>query len=405
MHYRLKLGTTLAGATIAAAATVGSAGAATNLISNGAFDTNTAGWTLSGAEGTFTRPHIGHGALMTNTQDGFPASETAANQCVNVVSGSQLSLFARSMIPADQEAEGSARYYARFYEGTGCSGDFAGGKGFGSSSVVGSWQTTSKEFVIDSGPGIRSMQLQLVAKKDSGSDGKPFRVRFDDITLTLLSSPPDAGGGVTCVAFGGGCEEDDKPVEPAGPVICVTCKNDPEPPAPETPEGPTLEPLAPAEPADAPSDEPSAPVQDSAGDIPVPGADEPASSGQPSSGHTGKELDEPIAGEPSGNGGNQPSNGNGQPTSQGNGGPAMQPTLQPAPGDTTLDHATPTPIAPATGGDSTNDPAAGVTGAPAQASPARSDAGIPMPVLVGAALTLLLAALALGLGLKRVFRR
>src|SRR5512134_2382796 len=77
MNFRHKVGTILAGTALAAATTLGSASAATNLLTNGDLKPTTAGWTRVGT-GTFqTVPGIG--ATLAATEATTSQSSVYAN--------------------------------------------------------------------------------------------------------------------------------------------------------------------------------------------------------------------------------------------------------------------------------------------------------------------------------------
>lgn len=408
MNTRLKFGTILAGAALALTTIGGAANASNNLLTNGDLLPTTAGWTVSG-EGTF-KSIPGVGARLTATEATKEQTSAVAFQCVEIEQGYKYTLAGSQRLPADQERSGFAFYLGRFYAGQGCGGDLVDQQMSSHFQQMDGWQTLDMPLDRHNGLAAKSLQISLVVTKNPSlpfkKDGT-FAATFKNLSLTGGPS-----GGVTCVAFGGDCGEDE---EPGGGAACdgTGCGEEDEPAAPagpacevgvdgcgDKPAGPTSTPTGPSVTrTPAPS---TTPVPGSSS-TPRPGATSTPPSGNPSGPSAG-------GGNPTGDSPDTTpgGNANGIPGSATGGGSPAQgaPTLEPQ-GPGLPNATTPTPAAPATGGDNPSDPAGGLSSNEpgGDHSTARSDAGqddgsLAIP-FIAAPLLLLAAGTAIGIRLRR----
>jgi len=402
MNARFKTITILAGAAIAAASTFGGvASAATNLLSNGNFIPTTAGWYRMGT-GEFASM-AGVGGVLRDTKVSMDGSRVVAYQCVSLAeTNAHYTLTGSIRVPAEQDRGGVAGVEAHFYSKAGCA---AGSivESFDSpdfSDDVKGWSPLSMNLARKNGHDAKSLAVVLTVDKASTNriikKGGTFEAHFKNFSLVQQPS-----GGISCLAFGGGCTGEDDGEIPDGPVVCVGCEDDPEPAPPVEPAVPD----APVEPA-APV-EPVAPVEPAAPDAPAQPSvsEEPASDAPPASGSS-----ESPSGNPTSGSSNSPS---GNPTSGGGnsgGKPQAKPTLEPQkPG---LPNAvTPTPVAPATGGSSTSDPASDYAldqGEPQNPANLRGNgdgsASLPLAMFAGGIFLAILGMVGVGLGIRSLRR-
>ncbi|MGE0599757.1 MAG: hypothetical protein AB7J35_11200 [Dehalococcoidia bacterium] len=385
MNTRLKVGTILAGAALAATSFAGAASAAgTNLLNNGALMPTTAGWAKIG-EGTFTSAHFA-GATLINTKDSMKESSVAAYQCVSLPDNWTYTLKGTLRVAPDQERTGSAYVLASYFEKAGCSGaniDLHESEHFAETN---GWTDITMKLHRTNGKKAKSMAVALFAEKDSTNrmmkKNKPFVAQFKNFELT---GDAPSGGPFSCPPDCGESSE-----EPPAPPVPPKDDPAPKPPVlqPKEPvvpddETPVVEPVTPGDdqPAEDPADTsgtPGATGDDQLdGDDANPGTtnDEPA--GVPS-------MDEPGPGsQPDDADTASPAKGeDGDPS---DGTPAEHPTLEPqAPGGP-FNSATPTPPPPATGGDNPLDPPGDFDSHDSQSDAARNasqdDAGLPMGLM------------------------
>jgi hypothetical protein len=160
---------------------------AQNLVSNGRFDANIAGWQQFGQIGQFGQaahhPSDANGSSTsgsleaTNVIPDIVGSMFVVEQCVNVVVAASYTFRAKAFIPSGQVQSGSADLVLTRLAGANCSGATLSTTIVASSSQLDAWSTLTSPVTLPAG--TASVLVRLVSRKTQ-TDGS-FRVRFDDV--------------------------------------------------------------------------------------------------------------------------------------------------------------------------------------------------------------------------------
>ena len=159
---------------------------AQNLLSNGRFDTNTAGWQpLGGAQFGQVAHHPsdanGSGASgsleATNVIVNVVGSMFSVQQCVNVVAGTSYTFRAKAFIPSGQVQSGSADLALTRRPGANCTGVPLATTIVATASQLGVWTALAGSVTL---PADTASVLVSLGSRKTQTDGS-FRVRFDDV--------------------------------------------------------------------------------------------------------------------------------------------------------------------------------------------------------------------------------
>jgi Carbohydrate binding domain len=178
-----------AAAAIPAALMVLGANAATNLLTNPNFDTNTSGWTIKAGWPTGTMAWDAGTLKLTNTMDPTVTSATAATECIDgITPGTAYTLKADAMVPSGQKRHGGAQTRIFWYQGAGCTGAVLTTPQ-GSTFVItlDKWVTSKDDFVAPAT--AKSGQVMLMTemyKADVGEDATAhFYAKWDNASFTV----------------------------------------------------------------------------------------------------------------------------------------------------------------------------------------------------------------------------
>lgn len=168
-------------------------GAAQNLVENGDFAEDLAGWenlgsnTLWNAFDEFDDP--GSGSLSIRNLSS-PGSTIYIEQCAPVDALTDYAL-RFSHVTFAAETTGRAEVRVIWFAGTTCEGSAAGVELL-QSETEGTW--THPELLVTSPGGAQAALIRVGARKDTGANSDEFRVYFDDIEL------PEPGASAASVA-------------------------------------------------------------------------------------------------------------------------------------------------------------------------------------------------------------
>ncbi len=162
---------------------------AQNLLTNGSFDTDIAGW-----ENPYSRianwapldandsPISGSAALTNDVMNG--GSLTILNQCIEVSAGDLVEIAAKIYHPSGQAGEGTGRLRINFYSDISCSTTIDSWLYAYVPSDLDMWHDTGR---ADSAPDTTAaVRLDLAVRGLSG--GTQFTAHFDDVSLTATPS-------------------------------------------------------------------------------------------------------------------------------------------------------------------------------------------------------------------------
>jgi hypothetical protein len=165
------------------AALFGAPAAAQNLVQNGRFHSDLAGW-ANLASSTMVHSHVdsrgypGSGSLEFTNQVAQASTATTAHQCIAVGPGTH-EIRVRAAIPAGQARSGFVGFEYFPFAGPSCGGSFLEYGSGPTAGTAGSWLTLQKAVTLP--PGTASVRLRLnVGKTQAGGE---LRAHFDDVYL------------------------------------------------------------------------------------------------------------------------------------------------------------------------------------------------------------------------------
>ena len=162
------------------------AGAATNLVTNGTFDTDIAGWN-NDANPAVVLAHKGGHIEVTNNAAVNGITWFGARQCIPLEPGGDpYTLKADVYVPSGQAIAGQPQLEIVWYSTADCSAGYLQGHLSATTAAKDTWQTIS---VTDEGPAsAKSARVSLLARKPKPEAGDPpggaFTAWFDNVTFT-----------------------------------------------------------------------------------------------------------------------------------------------------------------------------------------------------------------------------
>ncbi len=179
------------------AAWIAPATAATNLVTNGAFDTNRSSWTDPGTSANITttawnrddaRGSAASGSFaVTNSNPFGSISASGPSQCVAVTSGGKYGLGGKIEVPGGQSGSGVAYVVLTFRGATNCLGSVLGDNLFSPPVSAASGRFTSVAVPEITAPdGAQSVTVTLIVFKSATTTAPSFTAQFDDVVLATI---------------------------------------------------------------------------------------------------------------------------------------------------------------------------------------------------------------------------
>lgn len=181
---------------LAAALWAGASGAQ-NLVVNGGFDANTAGWQLDGV-GTLSwssldaQGHPGSGSMLLVNGNAGPGFGTAVRQCVSVQPGTRYAISAKALVRSGpgQSLVNQTRPTYRFHSSAGCGAPVSGQIDlFSAVTEFDQWQRGGPTLLTAPGNAVAVELRGLISKL---VDGTTPAGQFDDFEFVLMD--PFASG-------------------------------------------------------------------------------------------------------------------------------------------------------------------------------------------------------------------
>lgn len=180
-----------------AAALWAGAPSAQNLVVNGGFDANTAGWQLDGAGQISWSPQDAQGQPASGSLllvNGSPATGFGTNvrQCIPVQPGARYALSARALVPgiSGQSLVNQTRPGYRFHSSAGCGAPLSGQIDlFNAVTAFDQWQRGGPTLLTAPGNAVAVELRGLISKL---VDGTTPAGQFDDFEFVLMD--PFASG-------------------------------------------------------------------------------------------------------------------------------------------------------------------------------------------------------------------
>ena len=185
---------------------------AANLVANGSFAANVAGWKASESDSNSETGGLawsrqdaggakGSGSLDLVTSATADRNSFRVGQCVRIEPGVENLLFGgRIRVPTGQKARGIANLELERFETADCSGPVVPYEGLGGITNADFWASRQELVAAAS---ARSVRLVASVTKyyewkegdeiGETDDGNPFRAGFDDLFVTVLEQNPPAG--------------------------------------------------------------------------------------------------------------------------------------------------------------------------------------------------------------------
>jgi hypothetical protein len=160
---------------------------AQNLLVNGDFDTDLAGWyrPASWVEDSWSAIDIdaspSSGSVRQENVNVDGVKTSGIGQCIPVTEGESYRVSGATFVPSGQDAVGAASIVFQWKDGTDCTGEaIGGGLGTGGSGLFDEWYVFVSDFVV-APAGAGSMQLDLLCRKTTAAG--TFVAYWDDLVV------------------------------------------------------------------------------------------------------------------------------------------------------------------------------------------------------------------------------